>query len=157
MGYTHYFVRKPHTGTPAQFITLALDAQRIIDAAEAQGITICDWKGEGKPEFTEAYFSLNGSRMNDESCETFLWDAVAELGDWEIEAGRTVCFSFTKTNYKPYDAVVTAILIRAAVIYGDDVEISSDGLWSDWVSGRTLYAETFGEYAPRPFPDNVPV
>jgi hypothetical protein len=52
---------------------------------------------------------------------------------------------------KPYDAVVTAILIRAKTIYGSCAEISSDGGWSDWKKGRDLYETVFGEVAECPF------
>ena len=52
---------------------------------------------------------------------------------------------------KPYDAVVTAILIRAKSIYGSCVEISSDGDWSEWQAGREMYETVFGEVAECPF------
>ena len=148
MGYTHYFNRIVNTGTGAQFFELAMDAQRIIAEAERQGIRIGDWKGEGSPEFTEGYFSLNG--FGPESCETFAWTGTATLSEWEDPEAGTV-FGCTKTNYRPYDAVVTAILIRAKVVYGPDVWVSSDGDWEDWQAGRALYRATFGEDAPYAF------
>ena len=65
--------------------------------------------------------------------------------------GEPTYFNFCKTAYKPYDAVVTAILIRAKVIYGDSVQIRSDGDWSEWQSGRDLHEKAFGEVADCPF------
>ena len=52
---------------------------------------------------------------------------------------------------KPYDAVVTAILIRAKTIYGSCVSISSDGDWHEWQAGRDMYEAIFGEVAECPF------
>jgi hypothetical protein len=60
-------------------------------------------------------------------------------------------FEFCKTAYKPYDAVVTAVLIRAKEIYGTVVEIYSDGNWDEWRAGRDLYERVFGEVAKCPF------
>ena len=57
-----------------------------------------------------------------------------------------------KTAYKPYDMVVTAILIRATQLLGREYmegngckEISSDGDWDEWVSGRRLVKRVFPE------------
>jgi hypothetical protein len=56
---------------------------------------------------------------------------------------------FVKTDQKPYDDVVTAILIRATQLLGSDYmegcgkEISSDGDWSEWIDGRRLVEQVF--------------
>ena len=60
-------------------------------------------------------------------------------------------FNFTKTVWKPYDEVVTAALIVARSCFpADELEIASDGEWSDWGRGRQLYEKTFGKDAPNP-------
>jgi hypothetical protein len=90
-------------------------------------------------------FALNG--VGEEAHESFRWTSEVTRepvdGEW--------VFDFTKTAYKPYDAVVTAILIRAKHIYGDAVRVESDGSWDDWTMGRNLYELTFGMAPESPF------
>jgi len=38
---------------------------------------------------------------------------------------------------------VTASLILAKKIFGDNIKISSDGDWSDWESGQLLYESVY--------------
>lgn len=174
MGYTHY-VRRPvkNPGSAYFYGKLALDAKKLCDHANANGIRIRNGLGEGEPEFTEFYFSINGDgkakvdeqpefvfdvsdnefygngKGVDLSHETFYWAGIPEQSEWR--KGESHYFSFCKTAMKPYDAVVTAILIRAKTIYGSCVEISSDGEWQEWQAGRDLYEAVFGEVAPNPF------
>lgn len=160
MGYTHYFTRNNRNkGSAFMFGKLALDAKAVIAEASKRGIVIRGGLGTGEPDFTEGYFSLNGDEQGetDLAHETFHWEALPEQPDWQrkhfVSSGRNPddIFNFCKTAYKPYDAVVTAILIRAKVIYGKLVDIRSDGGWSEWQAGRDLYEATFGEQAPCPF------
>jgi hypothetical protein len=161
MGYTHYYVRdKREVGSPVQFGELALNTKKIIAEAQAQGIDICGGLGEGKPEFTEAYFMLNGNLKGDLWHETFAWFGNPEQSKWQAERYKDTdqendIFSYCKTNHKPYDAVVTAVLIRAKVIYGQLVDVYSDGSWEDWQTGRDLYEKVFGEVAPCPFVEEL--
>jgi len=154
MGYTHYIDRPvDNSGTPEQFIKLALDAKQIIEQAKADGIRVRGGDGLGEPEFNEAFFSINGDAESffegrDLAHETFYWAGQPKHQEWRV--GEPNYFNFCKTAYKPYDAVVTAILIRAKVIYGSCVDVRSDGDWSDWQSGRDLYEKVFGEVAECP-------
>jgi hypothetical protein len=54
-----------------------------------------------------------------------------------------VDFNFCKTAQKPYDIAVTASLIHAKKVFGDNIKISSDGDWSDWESGQLLYESVY--------------
>lgn len=147
MGYTHYW-RRPHGHENREaYRQLGTDVRAIVWTASTLGIECAGFDGTGEPEFTELRFGLNG--LGDESHETFLWQARPMRAEWEDPTGPT--FDFTKTARKPYDAVVTASLIRAKLIYGDAVVVSSDGEWSEWLPGRRLYLSTFGEIAPWPF------
>ena len=156
MGYTHYW-RRPRTnaGSAYMFGQLALDAKKIITQAELDGIRIRDAYGEGEPNFNEAYFGINGdaSAFSDDgrdlAHESFIWEGIPTIQEWRKDEPNT--FDFCKTAYKPYDAVVTAILIRAKHIYGSCVAVSSDGDWQDWQAGRELYERIFGEVAECPF------
>jgi len=146
------------------FGQLALDTKKIIAQAEQDGIRIRNGHGEGEPEFNEAYFSINGDASHyvegrDLAHETFCWEGIPSISEHRKDEPKT--FDFCKTAYKPYDAVITAILIRAKTIYGSCVEISSDGDWEgnpnfpdgygSWENGRELYETVFGEVAECPF------
>jgi len=156
MGYTHYWGRDgSNLGSAEMFGRLALDAKKIIAQAEREGIRICNGFGRGEPDFNEAFFALNGNTDailpdgRDEAHEGFVWFGTPTFSVWEI--GQTHTFDFCKTAHKPYDAVITAILIRAKDIYGDCLDVSSDGVWSEWQTGRELYERVFGEVAKCPF------
>jgi hypothetical protein len=155
MGYTHYTYRPVKNSGSAYFYgKLALDAKKLCDHANANGIRIRNGEGLGEPEFTEFDFSINGDAKafnngRDLAHETFYWAGIPEQSEWR--KGESDYFSFCKTAHKPYDAVITAILIRAKTIYGDCVRISSDGNWQDWQAGREMYQTVFGEVAECPF------
>ena len=156
MGYTHY-VERPvkNAGSAYMFGKLALDAKKLCDYANANGIRIRNGEGLGEPEFTEFNFSINGDAEGfsedgrDLAHETFYWVGIPTHP--KHREGEPEFFCFCKTAYKPYDAVITAILIRAKVIYGSCVSISSDGNWQDWQAGRELYERVFSEVAECPF------
>ena len=155
MGYTHYNYRpRKNAGSAYMYGKLALDAKAICEYAYTIGIKLGDWSGENgtSPQFTEGEFSLNG--IDEMSHETFTWKALPTQVEWRKDEPEI--FDFCKTAMKPYDAVVTAILIRAKEIYGSCVSISSDGDWSEWQDGRDLYETVFGETAECPF-DKVSV
>ena len=150
MGYTHYNYRpRKNAGSAYMYGKLALDAKAICEHAYTIGIKLGDWSGENgtSPQFTEGEFSLNG--IDDMSHETFTWKAMPTQSEWRKDEPEI--FDFCKTAMKPYDAVVTAILIRAKEIYGSCVSISSDGDWSEWQDGRDLYEAVFGQVAECPF------
>ena len=155
MGYTHYTYRPVNNAGSAYFYgELALDAKKLCDYANANGIRIRNGVGEGEPEFTEFHFSINGDASlyvegRDLAHETFYWAGIPTHP--KHREGESQYFNFCKTAMKPYDAVVTAILIRAKSIYGSCVSISSDGEWQDWQAGREMYETVFGEVAECPF------
>jgi hypothetical protein len=156
MGYTHYYKRPVKNAGSAYFYgKLALDAKKLCEYANANGIRIRNGAGESEPEFTESHFSINGDAEGfsddgrDLAHETLYWAGTPTLSEWR--KGESEHFNFCKTAYKPYDAVVTAILIRAKTIYGDCVKISSDGDWQEWQAGREMYEKVFGQIAECPF------
>jgi len=146
MGYTHYWERpRNNAGSAYMFGKLALDAKKLCEYANANGIRIRNGWGEDEPEFNEAQFAING----DPAYESFIWEGIPSISEWRKDEPNT--FDFCKTAHNPYDAVVTAILIRAKHIYGSCVSISSDGNWQDWQAGRELYERVFSEVAECPF------
>ena len=145
MGYTHYWYRKPELNTAEQYGRLALDAKLLFAEAKNRGLKIADWYGEtlDAHELSEGRISFNGWR--DESHESFIWDAIPTLKDWD-DNGET--FDFCKTAHKPYDQLVTAMLLRAKYHYGDAVRLASDGFLDNWILGVNLYETVFGEAIP---------
>lgn len=153
MGYTHYYTRPTrNAGSAFMYNKLALDAKMICDYAQANGIPLANGNAEAgtQPEFTEGYFSLNGvsDENGDNGHETLYWAGIPTQPEYRKD--RPEYFEFCKTAHKPYDAVVTAILIRAKTIYGSCVSVSSDGDWTEWQAGRDLYEKIFGEIAVNP-------
>jgi hypothetical protein len=155
MGYTHYTYRpRKNAGSAYFYGKLALDAKKLCEYANANGIRIRNGEGLGEPEFTEFDFSINGDAEafdngRDLAHETFYWAGIPTQP--KHREGEKDHFNFCKTAMKPYDAVVTAILIRAKVIYGSCVSVKSDGDWQEWQAGRDLYETVFGETAECPF------
>ena len=155
MGYTHYFSRKiDGSNDPKAYAQFREGAEKLILEAQATGITIADGFGDkaGYWENTENRVAFNG--LGDDSHETFSWNAVC-LPQTLYARDKSMFFDFCKTARKPYDAVVTACLILLKQTYGDAVEVSSDGSWSEWQAGRDLYATVFGVEAPAPFEDET--
>ncbi len=128
MGYTHYWTIKEEL-TPAQFKEWTEGVKAIVETAIEAGIPLGNGLGTGAPEITDSLVSLNGDEAG--MFETF---SIA----FDDEG-----FDFCKTAQKPYDAVVTASLIHAKKIFGDAIEIKSDGDWDDWDSGKVLYETVF--------------
>lgn len=128
MGYTHYFPGL--TATPA----VIEDAKKIINTSS---VTICGPLGQGLPVLNEADgIWLNGFELADEDYETFHLRGTSEPEHPDLSA-------FCKTAHKPYDAVVTAILISAAVRSLEDAQgqVRSDGQWSNWAAGVEMYEQ----------------
>jgi hypothetical protein len=136
MGYTHYFPRL------AASMDIISDARKIIDTS---AVTICGPAGQGQPILnTEDGIRLNGFEAADESYETFHLrgtKAPPYPGMW----------TFCTTKNRPYDVVVTAILISAAVRSLDSTTgtVQSDGRWDNWAAGVDLF-----EKAVRPLTDD---
>ncbi|KAH8742958.1 hypothetical protein F5883DRAFT_623665 [Diaporthe sp. PMI_573] len=68
------------------------------------------------PDFKDG-IELNG--LGDDGCEPFQFTYDDSEGE-------------CKTDRKPYDIVVCAVLLRAKYLAPDAVEVSSDGDWDDW-------------------------
>ena len=129
MGYTHYW-RQPEKVEADKFAAFTKNVALIIKTADDAGIPLGGSSGQGSPEVLENVIAFNG--FANFGYESFI-----------LENGEE--FSFCKTGQRPYDAVVTAVLIQLKRELGDAFTVTSDGKWSDWTEGRNLYAETFGE------------
>ena len=126
MGYTHYwkFNQEP---TPEKFTEFVEGVRQITATADEAGIPI------GEELYKSDYVRFNG--VGDGAHESFYIELP--VGDERYDDG------FCKTAEKPYDTAVTASLILAKKIFGEDIEIRSDGNWSDWEGGQLLYESVF--------------
>ena len=126
MGYSHYWTAQPKHTTPEALEGWTKAALDIIECATIeQGIRLADWGGDeqGAWEVTESgRVRLNG--FESERCESFSFDPLSRF--------QTDC----KTRERPYDAVVTALLITARALLR--TMISSDGEVGSWAAGLKL-------------------
>ena len=125
MGYTHYWTLESGI-KQEQWNKFIEGARKVIETAKEAGIALEDISADSAIHF-------NG--VGADAHETF-----------NITSGD-VGFEFCKTAFKPYDAVVTAILIYAKTVFGNDITLKSDGNWVDWEGGSLLFEEVFG-YEP---------
>ena len=132
MGYTHNWTKQGDYYEEKPFKAFLEDVKLIVKSVE---IPLGDRFGdEGtSPEFLEFGFSLNG--IGDDSHETF----SINIDDSDFE--------FCKTAQKPYDDVVTTILLTAKFHLGDAIKVSSDGGWVvDWIKGCQIFNHLFPDY-----------
>lgn len=130
MGYTHYwkFNQEP---TPEKFAEFVTGVKQITATADEAGVAI------GEELYGSEGVQFNG--VGDGAHETFY--IGLPIGDKQYDDGKG--WDWCKTAQKPYDMAVTASLILAKKIFGKDIEIKSDGNWSDWESGQLLYESVF--------------
>lgn len=118
MGYTHYFQQKEEM-SPESWARFTKNATQLIEQA---------WDVALDVDITESYLRVNG--VGEESHEDFYL------------ARTDMSWNFCKTNRKPYDAVVTAILTLLRYTY-PSFALSSDGSWGEWDEGRELFTDVF--------------
>ena len=127
MGYTHYFSGLQCTEELADFARTAI---ALSDVA------ICGPSGSGTAVICKDRILLNGSAERDEDYESFVLPGYFYN-------------SFCKTARRPYDKVLTAILIDAIVLKVSGWEnISSNGTEEDWAKGGgiALFMRTAKEH-----------
>jgi len=126
MGYTHYweFHQVPSAEKFAEFIE---GVKHLTATAQEAGIDI----GSEKYESNSLRFNGVGAGEHED------FFIPLPIGDERYDYG------FCKTARKPYDTAVTASLILAKKIFGEDIEIRSDGRWIDWEGGQLLFESVY--------------
>ena len=146
MGYTHYWYRNEdgvsEADTFTAYFVFADMARQILETAQKQGIELADANGErlGVWQVNGETVSFNG--FSEEAHESFVWERVCPEPQDYVKDGAY--FNFCKTAQKPYDAVVTAVLLAVRQAYGDTVRIASDGGFFEWKDGVRLFEEATG-------------
>ncbi|PYI31846.1 hypothetical protein BP00DRAFT_456670 [Aspergillus indologenus CBS 114.80] len=135
MGYTHYFhVNSASEGWEATWPRLIADTQTIIAAA---GVPLT-----GPPDYHDGYAMTTPPIVSvDEGIDL---NGVGKNGHEPLVIGvkEDGSFNFVKTARKPYDKVVACVLLRAAMLAPQAVELRSDGYWDhdwEWRAARVLY------------------
>ncbi len=143
MGYTHYWsidqtgLQMSRDVNYTQFSRLA---EQIITTAETQGYVLADGLGEkiGAWEVSGEMVRLNG--LGDNAHETF------SIEKDSTDSGGSFC----KTARKPYDTVVTALLVALGHTYGTQASVATDGEPGDWEAGMSLFTTATGVKAKLP-------
>ena len=133
MGYTHYWKITQRLDSPNELHHISWydfleDVEQIISFGYSHfEYAVADPMGERLQDYeiSDKYIALNG--FGSEAHESFVFTpAVIE-------------FDFCKTAQKPYDNVVTAILILAKEYFPEWLEVTSDGTKADWQKGYYLF------------------
>lgn len=144
MGYTHYWYRKQLLDEK-KFNEFAKACEAILTHCQNElGITLGDAMGEREPVVNPKIVAFNGTF--DKGHESAMFKQELTQGqDYISENERGLCFEFCKTAYKPYDVAVTACLIAANHIFGEEnFTISSDGGEEGFQEGRELCQQLLG-------------
>jgi len=129
MGYCHYWTLKEEL-TEKEMLQFCDVVSHIV---EKTNVKICGGLGSGTPKITIEEVSFNGADDLGESHESF----------WLMPNNVGISKS-CKTNGKPYDSVVVAVLLALRHVAGDKVIIDSDGGPDDWMDGAILYRHVRG-------------
>jgi hypothetical protein len=172
MGYTHYFRKKELVHDQKTWDKFLNDTLKVASRFGIQipnsvdyildknsrkpdiDIPIGDGMGDGgSPTFNHDEICFNG--VGDDSHETFrikkdhsflLEDTTDNWTKHKQENWKNdkEIFDFTKTNQKPYDLLVTAVMALYKFHFKDKVAISGDGGREGFEEGITLVNETLG-------------
>lgn len=131
MGFTHYFTQ----GKPAsneQWQNFKKDAEVVIEHAKNNLNIVLMSNDSNGVILNDDRVNLNGDERYDLDHETFYLQKHSQ--------GSNFC----KTARKPYDLVVTSLLLLAHEHMPDSYNIRSDGKFNDWQDAMELNAKLFG-------------
>jgi hypothetical protein len=130
MGYTHYWVIRRPIAKRAMTKIVA-DVRKLL-AATSVPVAFESDEPLLAPEVSATLIRFNG--VGDDGHETFYFTPHADPDS-----------GFCKTNRKPYDRLVTAVLIVIAKHSGSAIEVTSDGAAVDWLPGAAFVKQVLGE------------
>lgn len=122
MGYTRYF-QQNRAFTADEWTTLCGAVPRF---GRLSGVKLAGWDGKGRPKVDGDVISFNGSEADGDDMETF--QLSRDDSRW----------SFCKTGRRPYDVVVSAMLVASQRIAPGALAIDVDGGPEDWIAGASL-------------------
>jgi len=128
MGYTHYW-RQRRDITPDEWDDVRAAFNAMLAHIE---FSIAD------VENTADVIAFNG--VGDYSHEIFVLNRVLATAraEWNTPDAEPLCFQFCKTARKPYDLIVTAMLLVVSEVAPAWADVSSDGDMGgkDWQPAR---------------------
>jgi hypothetical protein len=159
MAYSHFVSYLPDSyEVRSAWPRLRDDAASIIERFERDAYPLAGPDADGRPLLTDTVIAFNGAAPHAGSA-LYLTLQSAPAGQTVLEIGTDQAWwnwTFVRTSRYPYDPAVCAVLLRAHVLAPRHVAIGSDGTWTDWLTGRQLYAELFGIYSgPDPLTDTL--
>jgi hypothetical protein len=145
MGYTHYWYRPVGSEiAPDVWDAICEDARVLIKAAPCKVVADYD-RPTTPPLINSRLIAFNGS--GNSGHETFWFERVAPEQRQHRKSEPEV-FAFCKTDWKPYDQVVCAIL--AVIAERTDTRVQSDGSLAEWEPALTWASQTLGRVVPYP-------
>ena len=120
MGYTHY-LRFKKSVTKKKLSKASKDVKKAFELVktECPNIVIKDGYGENEPQIDEDAIWFNGDASKNEDYETF----SVRVGDDGL--------NFCKTGRMPYDVYVCVACLVLKEHFGDDLCMTSDGIYID--------------------------
>lgn len=135
MGYTHYFSQS-RDFTTKEWEHLCKAVGKIIENCNVEIKYECD--SDDPPQIDDECIRFNGK--DGDGHETFLITKTMK------PRGMLGTFRFCKTARKPYDEIVTLVLLHIHLVFPDTHDISSDGSWDDeWKITVSRHCEIFPE------------
>ena len=110
---------------------------------EAEGVEAHEpYAPDDTPWYSGPYLK---TRVCGGSCAggAFVFDRRFIIRDWDRPENDQY-FAYCETDFKPYDLIVTAILIRLKEHLGDEIVIWSDGLEAGFEDAKRLCRQLFG-------------
>jgi hypothetical protein len=149
-GYDQYFIWK--IDPPEARLSPCVTEMKLLVNARQKilSVTAPDPKLQGAD-------AIHFNGIGDDEYEDFLFPGSTvshNLLPGPNLPANLIGFNPCKTEWKPYDEVVTACLIVARDHFTPtELQISSDGSWDDWQAGRMLYERVLGRTAHNPLQD----
>jgi hypothetical protein len=139
MGYTHYW-RQYRSFDDREWSDIIKYAKRICMSKEGKAVLGTEKKQADRLLIDDLEIIFNGKAKFDQNHETFLLSKhppkPTQWGKEIVKDGYSL--QCCKTNRKPYDKFVTAILIIADNIAPGAIVITSDGDTGDWQDGLDM-------------------
>lgn len=118
------------------------DAKKIVETAAQLDIAITVGDTRYREMIYPGYISING--VGDDAGEPFFLNRRKLAYEYRIN-----------TDFKPYDAVVCAILFAAKDHLKSRIRVESDGDWKQWQEGLQIYKAAVGR-TPSDLPFKAP-
>jgi len=157
MGYSHYWYWNPALASePERFKLLTCDTKKMLEYFSVycaqtgydrgSPVKIRNGNRKGNPVVTDTEIEFNGAGAL--AHEPFLLN-LADFANPNYAAAIPLdaffyMYQSCKTNGKPYDLLVTAVLLRFVHYFPDLVRVRSDGSRVDWEQAAAFCRALFG-------------